>query len=80
MARAVVDLIADDHRGLPRKRMEWIGDLNLASQMSGIHGVASERGGERAVAIYTLVATAIDRISLRKARSRSLWRSNAHPA
>ena len=47
MARAVMDLIADDHRGLPRKRMEWIGDLNLASQMSGI--MASRRiaaGGE----------------------------------
>ncbi len=41
MARAVMDLIADDHRGLPRKRMEWIGDLNLASQMSGI--MASRR-------------------------------------
>jgi hypothetical protein len=36
-----MDLIADDHRGLPRKRMEWIGDLNLASQMSGI--MASRR-------------------------------------
>jgi hypothetical protein len=41
MARAVMDLIADDHRGLPRKRMEWIGDLNLASQTSGI--MASRR-------------------------------------
>ncbi len=41
MARAVVDLIADNHRRLPRKRMEWIGDLNLASQTSGI--MASRR-------------------------------------
>ena len=31
-----MDLIGDDHRGLPRKRMEWIGDLNLTSKAPGI--------------------------------------------
>lgn len=36
MARSVMDLIGDDHRGLPRKRMEWIGDLNLTSKAPGI--------------------------------------------
>jgi hypothetical protein len=36
MARAIMDLICDDRRGLPRKRMEWIGDLNLTSQTPGI--------------------------------------------
>jgi hypothetical protein len=31
-----MDLIGDDHRSLPGKRMVWIGDLNLAPQTSGI--------------------------------------------
>jgi hypothetical protein len=31
-----MDLIGDDHRGLPGKRMVWIGDLNLAPQTPGI--------------------------------------------
>ncbi len=36
MASTVMDLIGDHHCGLPRKRMEWIGDLNLTSQAPGI--------------------------------------------
>jgi hypothetical protein len=36
MARAIMDLIGDDRRGLSRKRMKWIGDLNLTSQTPGI--------------------------------------------
>jgi hypothetical protein len=36
MAAAVMDLVGDDHRGSPRKRMEWIEDLDLASQTPGI--------------------------------------------
>jgi len=31
-----MDLIGDDHRGLPGKRMVGIGDLNLAPQTPGI--------------------------------------------
>jgi hypothetical protein len=31
-----MDLIGDDHRGLPGKRMVWIEDLNLAPQTPGI--------------------------------------------
>ena len=31
-----MDLIGDHHCGLARKRMEWIGDLNLTSQAPGI--------------------------------------------
>jgi hypothetical protein len=31
-----MDLIGDDYRGLPGKRMIWIGDLNLAPQTPGI--------------------------------------------
>jgi hypothetical protein len=31
-----MDLIGDDYRGLPGKRMVWIEDLNLAPQTPGI--------------------------------------------
>jgi hypothetical protein len=31
-----MDLIGDDYRGLPSKRMVWIGDFNLAPQTPGI--------------------------------------------
>ena len=36
MATAIMDLIGDDHRASARKRMEWVGDLDLASQTPGI--------------------------------------------
>ena len=36
MTSTVMDLIGDHHCGLARKRMEWIGDLNLTSQAPGI--------------------------------------------
>src|SRR5438270_13735215 len=57
MARAVMDLIADDHCGLPRKRMEWIRDLNLASQTSGI--MTSRRKAEPSIGatIASLIET-----------------------
>lgn len=38
-----MDLIGDDHRSLPGKRMVWIGDLNLAPQTPGI--MTSRRTG-----------------------------------
>jgi hypothetical protein len=36
MASTVMGLIGDHYCDLPRKRMEWIGDLNLTSQAPGI--------------------------------------------
>jgi hypothetical protein len=36
MATAIMDLIADDHRASARKRMERVGNLDLASQTPGI--------------------------------------------
>ena len=53
-----MDLIGDDHRSLPGKRMVWIGDLNLAPQTPGNHDVASEAGGERAAILYTVLESA----------------------
>lgn len=36
MATAVMDLISDDHRGLPGERMVRVEHLNLAPQTPGI--------------------------------------------
>jgi hypothetical protein len=36
MATAVMELIGNDQRRPPAKRMKWIGNLNLASQTPGI--------------------------------------------
>jgi hypothetical protein len=48
-----MDLIGDDHRGLPGKRMVWIGDLNLAPQTPGImtsRRIAADSGRLRCTA------------------------------
>jgi hypothetical protein len=45
-----MDLIGDDHRGLPGKRMVGIGDLNLAPQTPGImtsRRIAADSGRRR---------------------------------
>ncbi len=45
MATAVMDLISDDHRGLPGERMVRVEHLNLAPQTPGI--MRSPRRKER---------------------------------
>ncbi len=58
MPAAVVELIGDHDRRLPEQRVERIGRPPPRAPDSGHHEVASDRGGERAAAIYTLIATA----------------------
>jgi len=48
-----MDLIGDDYRGLPGKRMVWIEDLNLARQTPRImtsRRIAADSGRRRCTA------------------------------
>ena len=58
MATAIMELIGEDHRASARKRMEWVGNLDLASQTPGIMTSPLDRGGLRAAVMYTLIGTA----------------------
>ena len=57
MASTVMDLIGDHHCGLPRKRMEWIGDLNLTSQTPGIMTSRRTAAREHWAIIASLIET-----------------------
>ena len=57
MPAAIVELIRNDDCRPPKQRVEWISDLYLAPN-SGHYEVASDRGGQRAAAIYSLIVTA----------------------
>jgi hypothetical protein len=56
-----MDLVADDRRGSPGKRVKWVEDFDLEPETPGIYGVASDRGGQRAAAMYSLIVTALCR-------------------
>ena len=58
MATAIMDLIGDDHRASARKRMEWVGNLDLASQTPGIMTSRRRAAASRAAIAYTLIETA----------------------
>ena len=68
MTTAVVELISNHDRGPPEKRVKRICDLHLGAR-SRHYEAASDRGGERAAAMYTLIA---DRQAQRR-RSPQAW-------
>jgi len=58
MAAAIMDLIGDDHRASARKRMEWVGNRDLASQTPGIMTSRQRAAPMPAASAYTLIGSA----------------------
>ena len=56
MANAIMELIGNDQRHPPAKRMKWIRNLNLVSQTRH-YEVASDGGGEHWAVIASLIET-----------------------
>ena len=61
-----MDLIGDDHRGLPGKRMVWIEDLNLAPQTPGIMTSRRMPAAENWAMLASLIEPASSTASIRK--------------